>query len=210
MLTNPNMNVAIQNFNNKKDKYPEFQRQINSLKQTFPFVLEDFKTSYISYQSNPTTSTNYNEKTQKIKDIFSQIFIIDNNIQKEEESINKVISQLNASMKTYKSSNSDLEKKYKDVSEIIHGSNIMISDYDKMYYDDFLNNFIMIIGCIVVFFIILRILFPVITKKNISGVKTNTIYKYPYGFKSLFSNLYPSYRSYPSYPSYPSYLRRYI
>ena len=210
MLIDPNMNVIIQNFNNKKDKYPEFQQQIKTLQQKFSSVLEDFKKAYISYQSNPTTLTNYNEKTQAIKAVFSQIFIIDNNIQKETDDINSVISKLNASMEIYKSSNSDLEKKYQDVSGVIHGSNIMISDYDKMYYDDFLNNLIMIIGTIILFWIIVRILFPVIAKKNISGVQTKTVYKYPYGFKSLFSNLYPSYRSYPSYPSYPNYLRRYV
>ena len=210
MLIDPNMNVIIQNFNNKKDKYPEFQQQIKTLQQKFSSVLEDFKKAYISYQSNPTTLTNYNEKTQAIKAVFSQMFIIDNNIQKETDDINSVISKLNASMEIYKSSNSDLEKKYQDVSGVIHGSNIMISDYDKMYYDDFLNNLIMIIGTIILFWIIVRILFPVIAKKNISGVQTKTVYKYPYGFKSLFSNLYPSYRSYPSYPSYPNYLRRYV
>lgn len=213
MLIDPNMNVTIQNFNNKKDKYPEFQQQIKTLQQKFPSVLEDFKKAYISYQSNPTTLTNYNEKTQKIKDIFSQIFIIDNNIQKETDDINSVISKLNASMKTYKSSNADLEKKYQDVSGVVHGSNVMSSDYNKMYYNDFLNNLIMIIGSIILFWIIVRILFPVIAKKNVTGVQTKTVYKYPYGFKSFFSKLYPSYpsyRSYPSYPSYPNYLRRYI
>jgi hypothetical protein len=199
------MNVTIQNFNNKKDEYSQFQQQINSLKQKFPSVLEDFKKAYISYKSNPTTLTNYNENTQKIKDIFSQIFIIDNNIQKEEENINKVISQLNASMKTYKSSNYYLEKKYQNISGVIHGSNIMSSDYNKMYYDDFLNNLIMIIGCIVVFLIILSILFPSIAKKTKPEFQTKTVYKYPYGFKSLFSKIYPTYNT-----GYPNYIRRYI
>jgi len=211
--------MVIQNLNNKKDKYPEYQQQIKSLQQKLPPVLEDFKKAYISYQSDPTTLKNYTEKTQQIKDIFSQIFIIDNNIQKEEESINNDISQLNASMKTYKSSNADLEKKYQDVVGVINGSNVMSSDYNKMYYNDFLNNLIMVVGCIVLFWIIITILFPTISKKYTSSVQTKTIYKYPYGFKSLFSNLYsPYYRanSYPSYynkayPSYyPNYLRRYI
>ena len=128
-----------------------FLSQINTLKEKLPSILEDFVKYYIFYNKNPE----YNEYQQmfenikgNLQKINSELFMTLNNIDKNTETINDRLQIINTSIAKEKIKNKQLKKRLGIVEKKYNGSDELISDYKEIYNLDYLNNFALFFGVI--------------------------------------------------------------
>ena len=129
-----------------------FLSQINTLKEKLPSILEDFVKYYIFYNKNPE----YNEYQQmfdnikgNLQNINSELFMTSNNVDKSTETINDRLQKINISITKEKIKNKQLKRRLGIVEKKYNGSDELISDYKEIYNLDYLNNFALFCGVIV-------------------------------------------------------------
>ena len=132
-------------------KPPVFLSKINNLKEKLPSILEDFVKYYVFYSKNPE----YNEYQQifenikgNLQNINSELFITSNNIEKDTETINNRLHKINALIAKEKIKNRQLKRKLGIVEKKYNGSDELISDYKEIYNLDYLTNFALFYGVI--------------------------------------------------------------
>jgi len=128
-----------------------FLSQINTLKEKLPSILDDFKKYYVFYNKNPE----YNEYQQmfenikgNLQNVNSELFMISNNIEKDTESINDRLHKINVLIAKEKMKNHQLKRRLGIVEKKYNGSDELISDYKEMYNLDYLKNFALFYGVI--------------------------------------------------------------
>jgi hypothetical protein len=128
-----------------------FLSQINTLKEKLPSILDDFKKYYVFYNKNPE----YNEYQQifenikgNLQNINSELFMTTNNIEKDTESINDRLQKINALIAKEKIKNRQLKRRLGIVEKKYNGSDELISDYKEIYNLDYLTNFALFFGVI--------------------------------------------------------------
>jgi len=140
---------------NMMDDLPKpqfFLSQINTLKEKLPSILDDFKKYYIFYNKNPE----YNEYQQmfesikgNLQTINSELFMTTNNIEKGVEDINSKLQIINNLISKEKAKNTKLKRQLGIVDKKYNGSDELISDYKEMYNLDYLKNFALFVGILV-------------------------------------------------------------
>jgi hypothetical protein len=132
-------------------KPPVFLSKIINLKEKLPSILEDFVKYYVFYSKNPE----YNEYQQifenikgNLQNINSELFMTSNNIEKDTETINNRLHKINALIAKEKIKNRQLKRKLGIVEKKYNGSDELISDYKEIYNLDYLTNFALIYGVI--------------------------------------------------------------
>lgn len=145
------MELEEDNLTDDLTKPQIFLSKINTLKEKLPSILDDFKKYYVFYNKNPE----YNEYQQifenikgNLQNVNSELFMTTNNIEKDTESINDRLQEINALIKKEKIKNSQLKKRLGIVEKKYNGSDELISDYKEIYNLDYLNNFALFYGII--------------------------------------------------------------
>ena len=127
------MELQQDNLTDDLTKPQVFLSQINTLKEKLPSILDDFKKYYVFYNKNPEYSE-YQQMFENIKgnlqNINSELFMTSNNIEKEKIKNRQLKRRLGI-----------IEKKY-------NGSDELISDYKEIYNLDYLKNFALFYGII--------------------------------------------------------------
>ena len=145
-----------------------FLSKINTLKEKLPSILDDFKKYYVFYNKNPEYSE-YQQMFENIKgnlqNINSELFMTSNNIDKDIENINDRLQKINALIAKEKIKNQQLKKKLGIVEKKYNGSDELISDYKEIYNLDYLTNFALFYG-IVLLGIVLALKFKPATTKT--------------------------------------------
>ena len=128
-----------------------FLSQINTLKEKLPPILDDFVKYYIFYNKNPE----YNEYQQifenikgNLQKINSELFMITNNIEKGVENINDRLQKIDKLIAKEKIKNQKLKRKLGIVEKKYNGSDELISDYKEIYNLDYLKNFALFYGVV--------------------------------------------------------------
>lgn len=128
-----------------------FLSQINTLKEKLPPILDDFMKYYIFYNKNPE----YNEYQQifenikgNLQNINSELFMTTNNIEKGVENINDRLQKINTLIAKEKIKNRELKRKLGIVEKKYNGSDELISDYKEIYNLDYLKNFALFYGIV--------------------------------------------------------------
>ena len=128
-----------------------FLSQINTLKEKLPSILDDFKKYYVFYNKNPE----YNEYQQMFENIKSnlqnmnsELFMTSNNIEKDTENINNRLQKINALIAKEKIKNKKLKKKLVYIEKQYNCYDELISDYKDIYNLDYLTNFALFFGVI--------------------------------------------------------------
>jgi len=128
-----------------------FLSKINTLKEKLPSILDDFKKYYVFYNKNPEFNE-YQQIFENIKgnlqNVNSELFMTTNNIEKDTEAINDRLQKINALIKKEKIKNSQLKKRLGIVEKKYNGSDELISDYKEIYNLEYLNNFALFYGMI--------------------------------------------------------------
>ncbi len=128
-----------------------FLSQINALKEKLPPILDDFIKYYIFYNKNPE----YNEYQQifenikgNLQKINSELFMTTNNIEKGVENINDRLQKIDKLIAKEKIKNQKLKRKLGIVEKKYNGSDELISDYKDIYNLDYLKNFALFYGIV--------------------------------------------------------------
>ena len=83
-----------------------------------------------------------------LQSINSELFMTSNNIEKDTENINDRLQKINILIRKEKMKNQQLKKKLGIVEKKYNGSDELISDYKEIYNLDYLNNFALFFGVI--------------------------------------------------------------
>jgi hypothetical protein len=128
-----------------------FLSQINTLKEKLPPILDDFIKYYIFYNKNPE----YNEYQQifenikgNLQKINSELFMTTNNIEKGVENINDKLQKIDILIAKEKKKNRELKRKLGIIEKKYNGSDELISDYKEIYNLDYLKNFALFYGVV--------------------------------------------------------------
>ena len=145
------MELQQDNLTDDLTKPQVFLSQINTLKEKLPSILDDFKKYYVFYNKNPEYSE-YQQMFENIKgnlqNINSELFMTSNNVDKSTETINDRLQKINISITKEKIKNKQLKRKLGIVEKKYNGSDELISDYKEIYNLDYLNNFALFCGVI--------------------------------------------------------------
>ena len=126
-----------------------FLSQINTLKEKLPSILEDFVKYYIFYNKNPEYNQQMFDNIKgNLQNINSELFMTSNNVDKSTETINDRLQKINISITKEKIKNKQLKRKLGIVEKKYNGSDELISDYKEIYNLDYLNNFALFCGVI--------------------------------------------------------------
>ena len=128
-----------------------FLSQLNTLSEKLPSILDDFEKYYVFYNKNPEYSE-YQQMFENIKanlqELNSELFMTTNNIEKDTENINDRMQNLDQLIAKEKMKNRQLKRRLGIVEKKYNGSDELISDYKNMYNLDYLKNFALFYGVI--------------------------------------------------------------
>lgn len=145
------MELQQDNLTDDLTKPQVFLSQINTLKEKLPSILDDFKKYYVFYNKNPEYSE-YQQMFENIKgnlqNINSELFMTSNNIEKDTESINDRLQKINILIEKEKIKNRQLKRRLGIIEKKYNGSDELISDYKEIYNLDYLKNFALFYGII--------------------------------------------------------------
>ena len=92
-----------------------------------------------------------------IQGLQANIFTTTNDVQKNIDTLNNSITELNSKLSTEKKINSNLKKGYSNIDSEENGTSIMILDSKIMYNTNYLTNCTLILGILIIFYIINKI-----------------------------------------------------
>ena len=136
-----------------------FLSKIQTLQDQQSPVLDDFKKYYVFYNKNPE----YDEYHKMFDNINSNIHTINSglssviiDVNSNTEDINKIMEFLNVFIRREKAKNKQLKRKLGRAEEKQNGSDEMVSNYKELYEIDYLRNWAMLLGTIVLSFALFK------------------------------------------------------
>jgi len=131
----------------------QFNEKINTIKSQFFSALDDFKKYYVYYNKNPEVNEfqNYyaNSKSQ-LQGMSRDLFLTTNNIYKNIEILDKEISAISLQVDDEKKLNKELMELISNLENTQNGSEILIDDSKTKYNEQYLKNWEIFIGIILV------------------------------------------------------------
>jgi len=155
-LNNQNQLNNQFNINNVK-KYNE---KINNIKNQFNSILQDYKKYYVFFNKNPevTEYSNfyYNSKNQLIN-LNNNLFNISLNINNDIDKLNETLKILKEKINYLKNENNRLKLLSDNLDNTEEGSEVLINNKKELYNIQYLQNWIIIFGIIIISIIINKI-----------------------------------------------------
>jgi hypothetical protein len=136
------MNQVEQNYSNLKS-YSE---------KIIP-ALDDYKKSYVNYNVNPQNqeyATIFSINSGNITGLNKDLFVTINTIQKSTDDLNKKINILDNNLILEKKTNSDLVFKIQQIKGTGVGSKIMNSNSKELYKQQYISNWDMVFGILII------------------------------------------------------------
>jgi hypothetical protein len=134
LLSNLNLNSSDSGGQFGKPK--QLKEKLHELHSKLPFILEDFKKSYILYNKD----TEYNEYQQtfinaksNLEHLNSELFMLENNVHVNIDELNEQLVMLNVKIMDAKNENSVLKKSLGIIEVGVNSTDEMIHDYKKKY-----------------------------------------------------------------------------
>ena len=143
--------------NNLQPEAERYNEKINSLSEQFFSVLDDFTKYYVFYNKNPEVNEYqqiYLNNKSQLQNLNKNVFLLTNDIEKDIEKLNYIVTRLNAKLGDEKDLNGELLHLFGNLKNTTNSSSVMLEDsvyiYNKQYYlnaDIFLGIF-MVLGLI--------------------------------------------------------------
>ena len=118
------------------DKPEQITEKLHELHSKLPFILEDFKKSYVLYNKD----TEYNEYQQtfttaksNLEHLNSELFLLENKVHSNTEKLNEHLITLNVKIMEEKMENTVLKKQLGMIEVGVNSTDEMIHDYKKKY-----------------------------------------------------------------------------
>jgi hypothetical protein len=144
--------------NNLQPEAQRYNKKINSLSEQFFSVLDDFTKYYVFFNKNPEVNEYqqiYLNNKSQLQNLNKNVFLLTNDIEKDIEKLNYIVTRLNAKLGDEKDLNGELLYLFGNLKNTTNSSSVMLDDsvsiYNKQYYlntDIFLGS-IMCLGLIV-------------------------------------------------------------
>jgi hypothetical protein len=135
--------MNTENIIDKLPKPEQFINNLDTLKQKIGPILEDFKKYYVFYNKNPEYPE-YQSMFETVKSqmtqVCSDLFVLENNVLKNTDQINKALVELNLSIKEEKKRNRELKRKLGIAETENNAAMEMIDNYKEMYDSGYLKN----------------------------------------------------------------------
>jgi hypothetical protein len=135
LLSNSNSSDSVEKEDNF-DKPEQLKEKLHELHSKLPFILEDFKKSYILYNKD----TEYNEYQQtfinaksNLEHLNSELFMLENKVHSNTDKLNEQLVKLNVKIMEEKVENTVLKKRLGIIEVGVNSTDEMINDYKKKY-----------------------------------------------------------------------------
>lgn len=144
----------------------QFNEKINNIKSQFFSALDDFKKYYVYFNKNPEVNEfqNYyaNSKGQ-IQTMSRDLFLVSNDIDKNIESLGKQISAITLQLNDEKKLNKEITELINNLENTQNGSEILINDSKHQYNIQYVANWELFIGILLIGILLAKVFKPVIT-----------------------------------------------
>jgi hypothetical protein len=134
---------------NSSNQYIEKMKQLNS---GVNILLDEFKKVYVITKMNPNNEEyqqQFQNITNSLADILSQLFTISNDVQVNIDTINKKLIELNVLIIDEREKNKELKIKLGMIENSDNATSEMISDYKQMYNYSYLRNWSLLISSLI-------------------------------------------------------------
>jgi peptidoglycan hydrolase CwlO-like protein len=137
--------------------------KLNAYTSKFYSALDDFSNSYINYKLYPGYNENeniYANNKAILESLQADVFIATNDVQKNIDTLNGLIKDLNSKISREKTKNTDLKNQLTQLTSTSNGANSLIGESSELYKMQWLSNITLFIGI----FLVLITLFKVFSK----------------------------------------------
>lgn len=139
--------------NDRMNQLEKYKTSLATIQQQFPSVLDDFKKYYVLSNKEPD-SNEYKQLYLSIKgnmeELFSQLFFITNNAQKDIDELNKSLLDLNSQIDEEKKKNNKYKSEVNNLQGNTNGSHKLSTNYSTLYTKQCVRNNIMFFGVILI------------------------------------------------------------
>ena len=128
---------------NLEPETQKYNEKLNTLSNTFFSVLDDFKKYYVFTYKNPEVDEyqNYflNNKSQ-LQNLNKEVILISNDIKKDIEKLNLIISRINLQLGDEKELNGELLKLVQNLQNSNNSSDLLLEETTSIYNKQYLYN----------------------------------------------------------------------
>ena len=152
------MNMSDLNVSDSINQLPQpsiFREQLQSLASRIGPLLEDFIKYFVLYHQNPTNSeylNMYQNIIANMHTLMSDLFKLSNDVEKNTETINKNLIELNILIEKEKKLQTMLKRNLVHANNAYNGSEQMIDEYVEIYNMAYIKVFSMVLGVIILGF----------------------------------------------------------
>ena len=136
--------------------------KLNTYSQNFTSILDDFSNSYINYKLYPdyTEYENiYSNHKSNLDSLQADVFIATNDVQKNIDTLNSLINDLNIKLNTEKDNNKILKNTLSQISSDGNGSELLFSESKDLYKMQKIYNIILISAIFLIIFLLFKVYF---------------------------------------------------
>ena len=134
--------------------------KLNAYTSKFYSALDDFSNSYINYKLYPGYSENeniYANNKAILESLKADVFVVTNDVQKNIETLNGLIADLNSKLSIEKTKNEELKNQLTQLTSGSNGTDLLIGESSELYKMQWMYNITLFIGI----FLVLITLFKV-------------------------------------------------
>ena len=114
--------------NNLQPEAERYNEKINSLSEQFFSVLDDFTKYYVFYNKNPEVNEYqqiYLNNKSQLQNLNKNVFLLTNDIEKDIEKLNYIVTRLNAKLGDEKDLNGELLHLFGNLKNTTNSSSVM-------------------------------------------------------------------------------------
>jgi len=140
--------------------------KLNAYTSKFYSALDDFSDSYVNYKLYPGYSENeniYANNKAILESLQADVFVATNDVQRNIDTLNSLITDLNAKISTEKTKNATLKSQLSQLMSSSNGADSLIGESSELYRMQWLSNVTLFIGI----FLVLITLFKVFSKPTV-------------------------------------------
>jgi hypothetical protein len=155
-----NINTDTNNLDKNVDSLKTYQSTLQQLNAQLNPILVQFQKSYVNYEMSPTNNEYeriFLTSTSNMKSLNSQLFSIQSDIIKKNQTLDQSLLQINKKIQEAKKENQLLNQKYNKINSKQHGSIELIYEFNDTYNLDYSTNFHLLIGVLLSLYVTIQI-----------------------------------------------------
>ena len=144
--------------------------KLNAYTSKFYSALDDFSDSYINYKLYPGYSENQNIYANNkaiLESLQADVFVATNDVQRNIDTLNGLITDLNAKINIEKTKNTTLKSQLSQLMSSSNGADLLIGEASELYKMQWLSNVTLFIGIFLVLITLFKVFSqPIVSVKN--------------------------------------------